>query len=140
MIQNIDGKDYIKILNKWGIAEPQNFWKEYDKVDFEHRKVLIDQKKVGLFNDAKDILKKIYACCKEIWADIAAEFSKLDKPLKEAFSQRQTKQIRTEDMLIEINVTGTKEDSLVNIQISGGSEALKLRDILNNLSYIQKEE
>jgi len=54
------GKDYIKILNKWGIPEPQNFWNEYDKVDFEHRKVLIDQKKVGLFNDVKDILKKIY--------------------------------------------------------------------------------
>lgn len=54
------GKEYIKILNKWGIPEPENFWKEYDKVDFEHRKVLIDQKKVGLFNDVKDILKKIY--------------------------------------------------------------------------------
>lgn len=54
------GKDYIKILNKWGIPDPQNFWNVYDKVDFELRKVLIDQKKVGLFNDVKDILKKIY--------------------------------------------------------------------------------
>ena len=54
------GKDYIKVLNKWGISKPQNFWNVYDKVDFEHRKVLIDQKKVGLFNEVKDILKKIY--------------------------------------------------------------------------------
>jgi len=75
-----------------------------------------------------------------MWADIASEFSNLDQPLKEAFSQRQTKQIRTEDMLIEINVTGTKEDSLVNIQISGGSEVLRLRTILDNFEYIQKEE
>ena len=80
-----------------------------------------------------------YSYWKEVWADIAAEFSNLDQPLKEAFSQRQTKQIRTEDILIEINVTGTQDDSLVNIQISGGSDALKLRSILDNLEYIQKE-
>ena len=77
---------------------------------------------------------------KEIWADIASEFPKLDKPLQEAFRRRQTKQIRTEDLLIEINVTGTNDDSLVNIQISGGSEALKLREILDKLDYIHKEE
>ncbi|MFX1394000.1 MAG: hypothetical protein ACFFAH_10535, partial [Promethearchaeota archaeon] len=66
--------------------------------------------------------------------------SNLDRTLKEAFSKRQTKQIRTEDLLIEINVTGTDDESLVNIQISGGSEALKLRAILDKLEYIQKEE
>ena len=70
----------------------------------------------------------------------AADFSNLDQPLKDAFSQRQTKQIRTEDLLIEINVTGTKEDSLVNIQISGGSDALKLRTLMDSLEYIQKQE
>ena len=77
---------------------------------------------------------------KEIWADLASEFPKLDHPLKEAFSRRQTRQIRTEDLLIEINVTGTNDDSLVNIQISGGSEALKLREILDKIDYIQKEK
>ncbi|MFX1233769.1 MAG: hypothetical protein ACFFBY_04335, partial [Promethearchaeota archaeon] len=60
--------------------------------------------------------------------------------IKDALSRRQTKQIRTEDILIEINVSGTNDDSLVNIQLSGGSEAIKLRTILDNLSYIQKEE
>ncbi|TET61712.1 MAG: MoxR family ATPase [Promethearchaeota archaeon] len=110
------------------------------KIDFPNRGDLIEWINRELFKQTVTDYVIKYAYCKEIWADIAAEFSKLDKPLKEALSQRQTKQIRTEDMLIEINVTGTKEDSLVNIQISGGSEALKLRDILNNLSYIQKEE
>ena len=77
---------------------------------------------------------------KEIWADIASEFPKLEKSLREAFTRRQTRQIRTEDLLIEINVTGVNDDSLVNIQISGGSEALKLREILDDIDYIQKEE
>jgi len=81
-----------------------------------------------------------YVNNKEIWADIATDFPNLDKPLKEAFMRRQTKQIRTEDLLIEINVTGTNDDSLVNIQISGGSEALRLRKIMERLEYIQKEE
>jgi len=42
--------------------------------------------------------------------------------------------------LIEINVTGIEEESLVNIQISGGADALKLRSIMDNLDYIQKQE
>ena len=41
---------------------------------------------------------------------------------------------------IEINVTGIDEESLVNIQISGGSEALKLKSILDRLDYIQKQD
>jgi len=111
-----------------------------EEIDFPNRGDLIEWINRELFKQTVTDYVIKYSYWKEVWADIAAEFSKLDQPLKDAFSQRQTKQIRTEDMLIEINVTGTKEDSLVNIQISGGSEALKLRDILNNLSYIQKEE
>ncbi|MFX1241251.1 MAG: AAA family ATPase [Promethearchaeota archaeon] len=111
-----------------------------EKLDFPNRGDLIEWCNRELFRQTvTDYIFK-YNDWKEVWADIATEFSNLDQPLKEAFSKRQTKQIRTEDMLIEINVTGTKEESLVNIQISGGSEALKLRKILDNFDYIQKEE
>jgi MoxR-like ATPase len=111
-----------------------------EKLDFPNRGDLIEWCNRELFRQTvTDYIFK-YTDWKEVWADIATEFSNLDQPLKEAFSKRQTKQIRTEDMLIEINVTGTKEESLVNIQISGGSEALKLRKILDNLDYIQKED
>ena len=123
-------------INK--LAEIRNTLME--EIDFPNRGDLIEWSNRELYKQTVTDYVIKYFYWKEVWADIAAEFSNLDQPLKEAFSQRQTKQIRTEDMLIEINVTGTKEDSLVNIQISGGSEALKLRDILNNLSYIQKEE
>ena len=111
-----------------------------EKIDIPNRGDLIEWCNRELFKQTvTDYIIK-YSYWKELWADIAAEFSNLDQPIKEAFSQRQTKQIRTEDMLIEINVTGTEDDSLVNIQISGGSEALKLRNIMDNLGYIQKEE
>ena len=39
-----------------------------------------------------------------------------------------------------IPVTGTDDDSLINIQVSEGSEALKLIRIIEDKEYIQKEE
>ena len=111
-----------------------------EEIDFPNRGDLIEWINRELFKQTVTDYVIKYSYWKEVWADIAAEFSNLDQPLKEAFSQRQTKQIRTEDMLIEINVTGTTDDSLINIQISGGSEALKLKTVLDNLEYIQKED
>jgi len=123
-------------INK--LAEIRNNLME--NIDFPNRGDLIEWCNRELYKQTvTDYIIK-YSYWKEIWADIAAEFSNLDQPIREAFNQRQTKQIRTEDLLIEINVTGTNDDSLVNIQISGGSEALKLRSILDNLDYIQKQE
>jgi MoxR-like ATPase len=146
-VNSVNNKDYspvaqeIQVAAKKGdinkLADIRNNLLE--EIDFPNRGDLIEWCNRELFKQTvTDYIIK-YAYWKEVWADIATEFSNLDQPLKEAFSQRQTKQIRTEDMLIEINVTGTKEDSLVNIQVSGGSEALKLRNILDNLEYIQKE-
>ncbi|MFW9880548.1 MAG: AAA family ATPase [Candidatus Thorarchaeota archaeon] len=111
-----------------------------EEIDFPNRGDLIEWCNLELYKQTvTDYIIK-FSYWRDVWADIAAEFSNLDQPLKEAFSQRQTKQIRTEDLLIEINVTGTNEDSLVNIQISGGSEALKLRSLMDNLNYIKKQE
>jgi len=111
-----------------------------EDIDFPNRAYLINLCNQELYKQTvTDYLFK-YVNHKEIWADIASEFPKLEKPLLEAFKRRQTRQIRTEDLLIEINVTGINNDSLVNIQISGGSEALKLRDILDKIDYIQKED
>ena len=111
-----------------------------EDIDFPNRAYLINFCNQELYKQTvTDYIFK-YVNHKEIWADIASEFPKLDKILQESFSRRQTKQIRTEDLLIEINVTGTNDDSLVNIQISGGSEALKLKEVLDKIDYIQKEE
>ncbi|MFX1549721.1 MAG: AAA family ATPase [Promethearchaeota archaeon] len=147
-VNSVDNKEYSPIaqeiqeaskkgdINK--LAQIRNNLLE--EIDFPNRGDLIEWCNRELFKQTVTDYVIKYAYWKELWADIAAEFSRLDQPLKEAFSQRQTKQIRTEDVLIEINVTGTKEESLVNIQISGGSEALRLRSILDKFEYIQKEE
>ena len=147
-VNNVNDKKYStlaqKIINsaKRGnikeLAELRNTLTE--DMTFPNRAYLINLCNQELYKQTVTDYVFKYMNRDEVWADIAAEFPILDKPIKEALIRRQTKQIRTEDLLIEINVSGINEDSLVNIQISGGSEALKLRSILDNLSYIQKEE
>ena len=147
-VNSINNKKYPKIAQKIKeaskngeievLASVRNDLLE--NIDFPNRAYLINLCNQELYKQTvSDYIFK-YVNNKEIWADIVSEFPKLDKPLKEAFMRRQTKQIRTEDLLIEINVTGTNDDSLVNIQISGGSEALQLRKIIERLDYIQREE
>jgi len=111
-----------------------------ENIDFPNRADLINQCNRELYKQTVTDFVFEYYYWKEVWAEVAAEFSNLDQSIKEAFSQRQTKQIRTEDLLIEINVTGTSDDSMVNMQISGGSDALIVRGILEGLEFIKKEE
>jgi len=147
-VNSIKDKKYSKLAQKIKIASKKGDINVLasirnnliEDIDFPNRAYLINFCNQELYKQTvTDYLFK-YINHKEIWADIASEFPNLDKSLQEAFSRRQTRQIRTEDLVIEINVTGTNDDSLVNIQISGGSEALKLRAILDKIDYIQKEE
>jgi MoxR-like ATPase len=147
-VNAIDNKNYSDIAQKIkeasnkgnidNLAEIRNSLLE--DLDFPNRADLINRCNNELYKQTVTDYVFKYNYWKEVWADIAMEFPNLDKSIKESFSQRQTKQIRTEDLLIEINVTGTSDDSLVNIQISGGSEAIRLRSIMDNIDYIQRED
>ncbi len=146
-IESIDNPSYselaltineaVKIGNINELAKIRNTLIE--NIDFPNRAELINWCNRELYKQTVTDYVFKYGNWKEIWAEIASEFSNLDQVLKEAFSQRQTKQIRTEDLVLEINVTGTSEESTVNIEISGGSDALKLRALLDKTKYIEKE-
>ncbi|MHA1283417.1 MAG: AAA family ATPase [Promethearchaeota archaeon] len=147
-VQQINNKNYAKIAKMISDAAKiddidklaeirDNLIKE---IDFPNRAYLINWCNRELYRRTVTDFTFKYKYHDEVWADIAAEFSILDQPIKEAFSKRQTRQIRTEDLLLEVNVTGTNDDALVHLQVSGGSDAIKLRGILENCSYIKKEE
>jgi hypothetical protein len=146
-VKSVSNKNYSPLAQKIKLASKKGDINELatirnqlmEDIDFPNRGDLIEWCNKELYKQTVTDYIFEYRNQKEVWADIVSEFSNLDNSLKDAFSKRQTKQIRTEDLLIEVNVTGTRDDSLVNIQISGGSEALKLRSILDNLDYIQKE-
>lgn len=146
-VQEIKNKTYKNLAQKIKEASNKGKIDELARIrnellgdlDFPNRADLINWCNRELYKQTvTDYIFKYYYW-KEVWADIASEFPNLDKPLKEAFGKRQTKQVRSEDLLIEVNVTGTDDDSLVNVQISGGSDAIKLKSILNELEYLQKD-
>ncbi len=146
-IESINNKSYQKLVSeiitqsKVGniekLAEIRN--ELIEDLQVPNRADLINRVNLELFKQTVTDFVFKYSFWKDLWAEIAAEFPKLDEPIKSAFQQRQTKQIRTDDLLIEINVTGTSDESLVNIQLSGGFESIKLKSLLEKLAYIEKE-
>jgi HAD superfamily hydrolase (TIGR01549 family) len=53
------GGNFQHVLKKWGILESIDFWKYFDKTDFENRKILLKNKEISLYNDVKTVLEKI---------------------------------------------------------------------------------
>ena len=145
-VKSIKNKQYkelaqkiLKAGNKGNIDKLADIRDELmENLDFPNRGDLINWCNRELYKQTVTDYIFEYAYWKEIWADLSLEFHNIEKSLKEAFTRRQTRQIRTEDILLEINVTGTDDDSLVNIQVSGGSDALKIQSILEESDYIKK--
>ncbi len=54
------GGQFQKVLKNWGIIDSDNFWKYYDKTDFEKRQVLLRNKEISLFKDVKTVLELIH--------------------------------------------------------------------------------
>jgi len=127
----------VKSGDMKSLSEIRN--KLIDDLEFPNRAYLINWCDQELYKQTVSDFTFKYSHHKDVWVEIATEFPNLDRPLKQAFSKRQTKQIRAEEILIETNVTGTEEDSIVNIQVSGGANALKVRSILEKLKFIHKE-
>ncbi|MHA1657958.1 MAG: HAD family hydrolase [Promethearchaeota archaeon] len=53
------GNNYLDLLKNWGARDVKNFWKYFDEIDFNNRKILIKKKEVYLFKDVKKALKEI---------------------------------------------------------------------------------
>lgn len=54
------GNSYIDYLKKWGANNFHDFWKYFDEIDFEYRKILVQKNEILLFDDVKSVLEKIY--------------------------------------------------------------------------------
>lgn len=53
-------KSYLNVLEEWGVEEPHHFWKFFDEIDFNKRKILIKEKKAFLYQDVKYVLERLY--------------------------------------------------------------------------------
>ncbi len=52
-------ENYINVLDNWGASNPKDFWKFFDEIDFEKRKILLAKKELSLFDDVIETLEKI---------------------------------------------------------------------------------
>ncbi len=52
-------ENHISVLDNWGATNPKNFWKFFDDIDFENRKILLAKKELSLFDDAIETLERI---------------------------------------------------------------------------------
>ncbi|MFW9828634.1 MAG: HAD family hydrolase [Candidatus Thorarchaeota archaeon] len=57
----LSGGAFQEVLNKWGLSDSINFWKYYDRIDFETRKILLKHNQIKLYQEVEDILKFIYS-------------------------------------------------------------------------------
>ncbi len=53
------GNDYLKLLYKWGITDSRNFWKFFDDIDLEKRKILVEKEEMFFFNDVLTVLREL---------------------------------------------------------------------------------
>lgn len=111
-----------------------------ENIEFPNRGDLINRCNQELYKQTLTVFNFKHKYWQDIWAAITIDFPDLGDLVKEAFQKRQTKQIRTKDLLIEINVTGTSEDSTINFGISGGTAAIKLKDLIEKEPFIEEIE
>ncbi len=148
LVESINNKEYSEIAKEITFASKKNDIKTLSRIrdelleniEFPNRGDLINRCNQELYKQTLTVFNFKHKYWQDIWASVEVEFPELGELIKKAFEKRQTKQIRTKDLLIEINVTGTSEDSIINFGISGGSEALKLKELIEQESFIEEIE
>ncbi|GAB4318073.1 MAG: hypothetical protein Kow0069_21100 [Promethearchaeota archaeon] len=101
-----------------------------EDLTFPNRGDLIAQINQALYKHTLSSYAFTFREWKAIWPEIAGEFPSLNAPLRESLQRQQTRQLRTQDLVIVINVTGTSAGDVVNVDVSGGVGAVRLKEIL----------
>ncbi len=99
--------------------------------------------KIGIYLDilTQRTYKFSYAKWRDqIWAEIAVEFHFLEPVLRESLKTPLQKQMRTKDSTIGLSVTGREDDSEVFLDISGGNDALMIKEILVRAGVYKDED
>lgn len=101
-----------------------------EDLTFPNRSDLIAQINEALHKHTVSSYNFSFREWKGLWVTIAVEFPELEHMLKASLERNQARQVRTPDMALFINVTGIADDDVVNLEVFGGSDAVKLKEIL----------
>ena len=62
----LSGENYVDMLETWGLNDINHFWKHFDEIDFELRKLLLKQDELSLYHDVIDVLNRLKDAGKKI--------------------------------------------------------------------------
>ncbi len=100
--------------------------------DFPNRSMLLKQTSDALHKLTLTQFELTFEQWQDIWTTIGVRYPKLTPVLKETLEPPKRKVLRIDGLTLVIYVTGSKPESSVFLEISGGSEALKLKNELDD--------
>jgi len=98
--------------------------------DFPNRSMLLKQVSEALHKLTLTQFELTFEQWQEIWTTIGVRYPKLTPVLKETLTPPKRKVLRVDGLTLVVYVTGDSPESSVFLEISGGSEAVKLKDEL----------
>ncbi len=140
LVNQLNSSNYIKKVRKINeaaqlgdIADLSSLKKELlYLIDFPNRGPLIS--KINKY--LKILTLNIYNCSVELWRSIRftiegmiPEFS---NQIKKTLQSRGTYRLKSEDLEMEINITGIKPADIVNFSFFGGNSANNLKELINS--------
>ena len=99
---------------------------------FPNRSMLLKQTTEALHKLTLTQFELTFEQWEDIWSSIGISYPKLTPVLKETLEPPRRKVLRIDGLTLVIYVTGNSPDSPVFLEISGGSEAMKLKQDLEN--------
>jgi MoxR-like ATPase len=103
-----------------------------NNTDFPNRSMLLKQVSEALHKLTLTQFTIDFEQWQDIWTIISLQYPKLTSILKETLSPPRRKIVRTNGLTIVIYTTGDSPESPVFLEISGGSDALKLKAEIEN--------
>jgi hypothetical protein len=98
--------------------------------DFPNRSMLLKQVSEALHKLTLTQFELTFEQWQDIWTTIGMRYPKLTPVLKETLTPPKRKVLRVDGLTLVIYVTGDSPESSVFLEISGGSEAVKLKNEL----------
>jgi MoxR-like ATPase len=96
--------------------------------EFPNRSMLLKQVSEALHKLTLTQFELTFEQWQELWTTIGVRYPKLTPVLKETLSPPKRKVLRVDGLTLVVYVTGDSPESAVFLEISGGSEAMKLKD------------
>jgi len=100
--------------------------------DFPNRSMLLKQVSEALHKLTLTQFELTFEQWQDLWTTIGVRYPKLTPVLKETLSPPKRKVLRVDGLTLVVYVTGNSPESSVFLEISGGSDAVKLKDELES--------